>query len=58
MEKLYFFDETFYWARSGRRATVIEAECELTQNVRPDVLRTAVVGAFDHQERKEERFSQ
>ena len=46
MEKLYFFDETFYWARSGRRATVIEAECELTQNVRPDVLRTAVVGAL------------
>ena len=30
MKELYFFDETFYWNRSGRRATVIEAECELT----------------------------
>jgi len=34
MEKLFFFDETFYWGRSGKRATVIEAECELTQDVR------------------------
>ena len=42
MEKLFFFDETFYWGRSGRRATVIEAECELTQSVRPDELRAAV----------------
>ena len=40
MEKLYFFDETFYWGRSGRRATAIEVECELTQSVNPDVLRT------------------
>ena len=32
MKELYFFDETFYWGRSGRRATVIEAECELTQS--------------------------
>ena len=39
MEKLYFFDETFYWGRSGKRATVKEAECELTQSVRPDELR-------------------
>ena len=39
MKELYFFDETFYWGRSGRRATVIEAECELTQDVRPDELR-------------------
>ena len=46
MERLYFFDETFYWARSGRRATVIEAECELTQSVRPEELRAAVVGAL------------
>ena len=46
MERLYFFDETFYWARSGRRATVIEAECELTQSVRPEELRVAVVGAL------------
>ena len=35
MKELYFFDETFYWGRSGKRATVIEAECELTQSVRP-----------------------
>jgi hypothetical protein len=41
MKELYFFDETFYWNRSGRRATVIEAECELTQSVRPDELRAA-----------------
>ena len=46
MEKLYFFDETFYWGRSGKRATVIEAECELTQDVRPDELRAAVVSAL------------
>ena len=46
MEKLFFFDETFYWGRSGKRATVIEAECELTQSVRPDELRTAVVSAL------------
>ena len=46
MEKLYFFDETFYWGRSGKRATAIEVECELTQNVNPDELRTAVLGAL------------
>ena len=46
MKELYFFDETFYWVRSGRRATVIEAECELTQSVRPDELRAAVVSAL------------
>ncbi len=46
MKELYFFDETFYWRRSGKRATVIEAECELTQDVRPDVLRTAVINAL------------
>ena len=46
MEKLYFFDETFYWGRSGKRATVIEAECELMQSVRPDELRVAVVSAL------------
>ena len=46
MEKLYFFDETFYWGRSGRRATVIEAECELAQRVRPGELRTAVLSAL------------
>ena len=46
MEKLYFFDETFYWGRSGKRATVIEAECELTQSVRPEELRAAVVSAL------------
>ena len=46
MEKLYFFDETFYWGRSGKRATVIEAECELTQSVRPNELRAAVVSAL------------
>ena len=46
MQELYFFDETFYWSRSGRRATVIEAECELTQSVRPDELRAAVVSAL------------
>ena len=46
IEKLYFFDETFYWGRSGKRATVIEAECELTQSVRSDELRTAVVSAL------------
>ena len=39
MEKLYFFDETFYWGRSGKRATVIEVECEFMQSVRPDELR-------------------
>ena len=46
MEKLFFFDETFYWRRSGKRATVIEAECELTQGVRPDELRAAVLSAL------------
>lgn len=46
MKELYFFDETFYWSRSGRRATVIEAECELTQSVRPNELRAAVVSAL------------
>ena len=46
MEKLFFFDETFYWGRSGKRATVIEAECELTQSVRPDELRAAVLSAL------------
>ena len=46
MEKLFFFDETFYWGRSGKRATVIEAECELMQNVRPDELRAAVLNAL------------
>jgi len=46
MEKLYFFDETFYWKRSGKRATVIEVECELTQSVRPDELRAAVLSAL------------
>ena len=46
MEKLFFFDETFYWGRSGKRATVIEAECELTQSVHPDELRAAVLSAL------------
>ena len=46
MEKLFFFDETFYWGRSGKRATVIEAECELTQSVRPEELRAAVLSAL------------
>ena len=46
MKELYFFDETFYWSRSGKRATVIEAECELTYSVRPDELRQAVVSAL------------
>jgi hypothetical protein len=46
MKELYFFDETFYWKRSGKRATVIEAECELTYSVRPDELRQAVVSAL------------
>ena len=46
MEKLFFFDETFYWSRSGKRATVIEAECELTQSVRPEELRAAVLSAL------------
>ena len=46
MEKLFFFDETFYWKRSGKRATVIEAECELAQSVRPDELRAAVLSAL------------
>ena len=46
MEKLFFFDETFYWGRSGKRATVIEAECELMQDVRPDELRAAVLSAL------------
>ena len=46
MEKLFFFDETFYWRRSGKRATVIEAECELTQSVRPEELRAAVLSAL------------
>ena len=46
MEKLFFFDETFYWNRSGKRATVIEAECELTQSVRPEELRAAVLSAL------------
>ena len=46
MKELYFFDETFYWGRSGKRATVAEAECELTQSVRPDELRAAVVSAL------------
>jgi len=46
MEKLFFFDETFYWGRSGKRATVIEVECELTQSVRPDELRAAVLSAL------------
>ena len=40
MKELYFFDETFYWKRSGKRATVIEAECELTYSVRPDTAYT------------------
>ena len=26
MKELYFFDETFYWGRSGKRATVINQE--------------------------------
>ena len=43
MEKLYFFDETFYWIRSGRRATAIEVECELEQSVNPDTLREAML---------------
>ena len=43
---MFFFDETFYWGRSGKRATVIEAECELTQSVRPDELRAAVQSAL------------
>ena len=46
MEKLFFFDETFYWNRSGKRATVIEAEYELTQSVRPEELRAAVLSAL------------
>ena len=46
MKKLFFFDETFYWGRSGKRATVIEVECELTQNVRPEELRAAVLSAL------------
>ena len=46
IEKLFFFDESFYWGRSGKRATVIEAECELAQSVRPDELRAAVLGAL------------
>ena len=46
MEKLYFFDETFYWGRSGKRATAIEVECELTQSVDPDELRRAMLSAL------------
>ena len=46
MKELYFFDETFYWNRSGRRATAIEVECELTQSVNPDTLRKAMLSAL------------
>ena len=46
MDKLFFFDETFYWGRSGKRATVIEAECELTKSVRLEELLAAVVSAL------------
>ena len=46
MEKLSFFDETFYWSRSGKRATVIEVECELTQRVNPDTLRITFAKTF------------
>ena len=46
MDKLYFFDETFYWGRSGKRATAIEVECELTHSVNPDELRTAMLSAL------------
>ncbi len=46
MEKLYFFDETFYWGRSGKRATVIEVECELKEDVRPEELRQSVLNAL------------
>ena len=55
MKELYFFDETFYWGRSGKRATVIEAECELTQSVRPDELRAAVVSAAARRKRPGDR---
>ena len=46
MEKLFFFDETFYWGRSGKRATAIEVECDLTQSVNPDELRGALLSAL------------
>ena len=39
-------DETFYWSRSGKRATAIEVECELAQSVNHDELRAAVLSAL------------
>jgi hypothetical protein len=44
--ELNFLDKTFYWARSGKQATVIELSCSLAEDVDPQALKVAATKAL------------
>lgn len=41
--KLNAIDESFYWERTGTQSTVLIMRCDLTQEVDPQVLESALV---------------
>ncbi len=43
---LDFLDETMYWGRSGKQATVLEMQCVLTQKTDPEALKDALLNAL------------
>ena len=43
---IYFADEIFYWARTGKKATVLEIQCTLVNAVEPQALKRALSGAL------------
>lgn len=44
--KLSFLDESFYWGRTGRQSTVLTMRVDLTQQVDPQVLESALTSAL------------
>ena len=44
--KLDFLDETFYWGRSGKQATIPVVHCVLNKTVDEDILRNAFANAL------------
>ena len=43
---IYFADEIFYWARTGKQPTVLEIGCSLVQEAEPQALKNALAGAL------------
>ena len=43
---LYFADEIFYWARTGRQSTVLEIQCELAAKIDPLKMGDALLRAL------------